>query len=425
MFNKLILFIIFAFFSLIHSQEKSSDNIVGKNYGIKSDQLNELINIQVFLPKGYNENENQKYDTFYVLDGCDNYYSALSSLDKLSKYNYTPSFIVVSIVMEGENRYTLLYDTDFIKLLEDDIIKFIDNNYKVSKNRLIFGWESTGGFVLDVLTKKPELFSGYIAASPTPILGEYFPMMEKEFNELSKVINSEKVNNKYLFVTQSHDDFPVNYGMENLIKLLEENDQSLLRWKYMELKNEKHPTTPYNTIFHGLKNYYYNYSPYQMKSYKEFVSAGGFEYLDEYYINRAKRFGFSKEETDEAKKKTRRSLVLTSIYENNFEAFEILIEKFEQEGFWEEQYLAHAYWCGRFYLENNKPIKAKEVFENLNKKHSDNARPLNGLGLVYEKLGELDKSLTYFEKAVTIGKSNDDWRLKEYQNNLERIINKK
>ncbi len=410
---------------IAQSNVSSGDYVVGKTYTLQSEILKEEITLQVHLPKTYPSTV-KRYPALFLLDGQDNFLHGVSTSNALSQKSLSPEFLVIGIVTEGKQRNTWAFSQkeNFMEALEKEVVTFIDQNFRASEERIIFGWEGTGGLVIELFTQKPHLFSAYLGASPTPIYSPYFPMYQKEFEALENTLTSNQVTGKFLYVTQSHQDFPVQYGIDNLIELLESKAPESLRWVYKKLEDERHPMTPFNTIFHGMEAYFFNYPGFEVRDFEAFKQKGGLAYIDTYYKERAERFDFSKEENDRAHKRMRRAMVIAAISEDNFEAFEAFIKAFESDGFWDEQYLNQAYWYGWYYLQNQKPEKAMEVFNFLAQKHEDSPRPFHGKGLVYRYKRDYQNAQKQFQKAVDMGKAIKDWRLSEYETDLDNIKGK-
>ena len=415
----LISIILFGFFS--SAQLRTNSYTLGNQHAMVSKVLNDTIQLNVHLPEGYNTAKT--YPTLYILDGQHNYIKGVDAVGTLTRFNKVPECIVVGIITEGENRGNWLFSNPdtFINGLESDIIPYIDTQFKTSDERIIFGWEVAGGVVLELLSKKPSLFNAYLAASPTPIYGAYFPTHKKQFKALKEVLASEKANGKFLYVTQSHGDFPVQYGMNNLIEMLKKNTNTAFRWEYKKLSDEVHPTTPYPTIFKGIQAYFFDYPKLDMQSFETFKKLGGLSYIETYHKQRQKRYGFTSEETKEDLKKMRRSLVISAISYDNFEAFQYFMNAFGFQEFMNEQFLNHGYWYGRYYLQNNAPKEAMRVFQFLVAKFPDQARAYKGLGEVYAYLNDYPEAKKFFKKTVAIAKKNSDWRLGEYEDDLEKL----
>jgi len=140
--------------------------------------------INVALPLNYSKNTSKTYPVVYLLDG-DLLFGALTGPTRLLQaVNELPELIIVGIGYgmpwddTGEVKrlreldYTPNASPDggaeqFLKFIQDDLIPYIDANYRTDPMDRTIGGVSYGGlFPLYVLFSAPETFNRYIAVSP-------------------------------------------------------------------------------------------------------------------------------------------------------------------------------------------------------------------------------------------------------------------
>ena len=141
----------------------------------------------------------------------------------------------------------------FLAFILDELIPFVESNYRVSSNdRALHGTSSGGLFTLYALFQQPETFQRYFAGSPSIKWDE--PYMYKLENDFAA----------------SHKDLPVKLFMcvgglesESYINNMEKMAQQLLSRNYPSLEletfvfeNETHGTTGPASICRGLKILY-------------------------------------------------------------------------------------------------------------------------------------------------------------------------
>ena len=403
------------------AQIKKTDILIGQSFIIPSKILKEDITVQVSSPTDYGKSDNQ-YPVVYILDGQWFFSHALSVRSDFTERNgskVVPDFIIVAVITNNDKRGDWAIDkaSKFMAFLEKETIPFIDKTFKSNRERLLFGWEATGGFVIKVMSQKPDLFEGFLAASPTPLYGAYFPGFKKEHQQLDSLLTNNKELDKFLYVGESETDYPAQYGIEVLTNLLKEKAPSKLRWEHKRMKEVSHPMTAYGTLKQGLKAYYKYYNSLEFTSMEEFNKLGGIDYLEKFYEERARKSAIKDDE--KAKHATRRNLTLTAISEDNYAMFDFLFEKFKADSLLEESFPAHINAYAQFYLKNNKTDKALEIVNFLIKKDTESAMAFNSLGDIYNVLGKKEEARKNYVKAVEIGKKNDDWRLDEYMKDLE------
>ncbi|MDY8136565.1 alpha/beta hydrolase-fold protein [Aquimarina sp. 2201CG5-10] len=402
-----------------YSQIKIQDNTVGKNIIIPSKVLNQDRKIQILLPKDYNKTS-KGYPVIYILDGQRLFHHAISISQSFKQFKLTPDFIIVGINNTYPDRFGHFSTgtASFLNFISNEVIPFVDQKYNTSQERLLFGWEYGGGFVIEAMTKKLKLFKGYIAASPFPIQVSNLPVSTRRVKRLDSILENHP--NSFLYFTSAINEGMVTEGAEYLKNKLESKSPKNLRWNYIKLQNEEHRSTPYHTLYHGVKQYYYNYKELTFHNLKEYQQLGGMDYVISYYKKRAERFGFS----EDIAQGTMWSLVRKSFDENNYTAFDSFIKEFKPKGFLEKLRTNWGCTFAEFYLKHNQPEKAKVLYDIYIHKSPNSARSLNGMGDVYRELKHKEKATIYYKKAIKLAKENADWRLEEYKKDLEDLDKK-
>lgn len=393
--KKLCIFLSICFFStIIYAQ---TVNTLGVNYTIHSKSLNEDRQIQVFIPDSYNTS-NKKYPVLYMLDGQRLFPYGVSLLKSFTHFRETPEFIVVGITNKYPDRFGHFIDTEkrFLKFIEEDVISLIDNNYRTTDQRILFGWEYGGSFVIQTMMDKPHLFDAFLTASPFPL--------DNKMEELDKFLSSNSKINTMLYFSVSPNENQVTIGTKKLDSILKLKAPKTLNWNYTELENEEHLSTPYSTIYFGLKKFYHYYPELQFNSLEEFKNIGGLNYVYEYYKKRALEYEFSSNLSDW----TMFSLTRNAIRANDYDQFNIFINEFKTTGFLERIRINRSCSIAAFYLENKQYDKSIELFHLLTDKHPNSELPLIGLGDNYKALQNHKKASEYYKMAekLTENKSN-------------------
>lgn len=377
------------------SQINVMDNTIGKIFLIQSEVLNDEREIQVFLPDSYAESE-KDYPVLYILDGQRYFLHGVSLQKSFVEFRHAPEFIVVGISKKqsDRNRNFSANSKKYLEFIEKETIGLIDEKFRTSKERLLFGWAYGGGFVIQTMTTNPDLFGGYIAASP-------FPLNEK-ISKVDSLFSKKPIFDKLLYFTSGSDEGVVRDGTDKLNKLLINKAPKKMNWFFRELEGEQHRSTPFTTLYHGIKKYYNYYPELQFSSLEEFTKAGGLNYVYDYYEQRAQRFGFPPELT----KWTMFTLTRNAIRANNFSQFDTFVNEFEKTKFLGELRVGRACSIAQFYLQNKQYDKAITLFTCLIEKHPDSERPLNGLGDTYRALKKEKTALKYYKKAKQLSENN-------------------
>ncbi len=383
-----LLLIIFCFNATVKSQNIPSVNSLGSNYSIKSDILKEDRQIQIFTPESYNGTD-KKYPVLYILDGQRLFPFGVSLLKSFTQFKQTPEFIIVGITNKYPNRFGHFIDEEkkFLTFIEKEVIPFVDDSFRTSKERLLFGWEYGGSFVVQTMLDRPNLFNAYLAASPYPL--------SNKISQIGNFLSNNISFDKTLYFSVSPNESEVNIGTEKLDSILKLKAPKTFNWSYKKLINEEHRSTPYSTIYFGLKNFYHYYPELQFNNLDEFTKSGGLDYVYDYYQKRAIKFGFSNELSDW----TMFSLTRNAIRADNYKQFEILVNEFNKTEFIGRLRVRRACSIAEFYLQNKQFDKAIELFKLLASIHPNSERPLIGLGDSYKEMKKIGKASTYYKKV--------------------------
>lgn len=149
--------------------------------------------LHVGLPGSYAKETNRRYPVVYVTDGYWDFGKLNAIYGCLVYDKVAPEFIVVGLGYVGENldygdlrRWELSpipfgaggpaasgHAADFLRTIETEIIPFVEREYRVDPSQRVLAGASLGGlFTLYAMFTKPELFQGYIAATPAVVLGD-------------------------------------------------------------------------------------------------------------------------------------------------------------------------------------------------------------------------------------------------------------
>ena len=216
---------------------------VARSYTIESKILGESRQVLVNLPRGYADNQ-MRHPVLVVLDGSPVMtYLARASLSDRS----IPGFVVAAVPnvdrlrdMSHENIGDIWptsggADT-FLSFLTDELVPWIDAEFRTTGYRVITGGSAAGRFAAFALFKAPEVFDAAIARSPT--LGTAPEM----FRGLVTSASSANVPGEhFLYLVYGSHDYPVvTIYVERLLCLLEDESPSWLRYEREVLDNKGH-----------------------------------------------------------------------------------------------------------------------------------------------------------------------------------------
>ncbi|QHI36557.1 Ferri-bacillibactin esterase BesA [Kordia antarctica] len=338
---------------------------IGSLHKIQSSILNEERNLLIHLPNDY-KNSEKKYPVIYVLDGDNHFQHTSNASTLLAENERMPESIIVAIPNnQGTRNRDLARERDkFKQYIKDEVIPFVEKNYRTTNHKTIFGHSMAGAFVLNYLATESSLFDNYIAASP--VIQILDSELHGKFNELFK---TEKALNKSLYFTladEAAEGERATNALKKFVEILKNEAPKSLDWKYNFIENQVHMTTPYLTMYEGLSKVFADYQSPRYSSYEDFKNRGGLNALKTYYSHRADKYQTSKEIPNRTLRRVAYVLLDDGQTDMAINLFEENIKKYPQSA------IAHKA-LGDAYEENNeikKALKAHQTAVNLSKEQN-------------------------------------------------------
>lgn len=358
------------------SKEKFSQNQTIK---IKSSILNETRNMSIYLPDDYAYSDT-KYPVLYLLDGGAHLQHASGAADYLSIRGIIPDIIVVAIhnidrtrdfsPVHVEAAPTSGGAEKFLGFLSKELVPQLDKSYRTAGFNILLGHSFGGVFIGYTMLAEPDLFDAYLAVSPALMYADNFVV-----KEASKKLKPFK-DTKYFYMTVGNEK-PYFKALEEYSSIMTEKAGESVEFKYVKMMEENHGTTPYLTVFSGLK---FIFKDWQLP--QEMLQAD-LDAIDEHYLKVSLKYGI--------KVATPESVINT---------------------------------LGYNYLQTQEFEKAIAVFKTNVERYPGSANVYDSLGEAYENQGKLDQAAKNYKKAVSLGEKNSDANLAVYQINLERVSKK-
>ncbi len=388
--------------------------------GIKSKVLQTDIHVQLFSKMG-----SRAKTLLIVLDGQHYFEQAVAANNALFRMEEVPEVSVVGINLSPSQRSEMYYQKpdQFNKFIASELMPYVESQGIKISTKIIFGWELAGSFLLDTLAQQPTAFDGYIAASPTPVYGSYFPAELKSFERFKQTLVKGDMNNSFFYFTEANHDFPVQYGMKNLVAMMEKYAPHAFEWQHQKLMNETHQSLTFKTLFNGMKSYYagYSYLKIDGMGLDEFKKRGGIKYFEDYHAKRKKRFNFNDEKLAEDSVNSINNLILQSISEDDYASFDKFMDYFFVDiKALKDIHPNQANNFATFYLKNQQYDKALRIIDFLLKQDSGSAKAMNNKGDVYFQMHHHNKAVIWHQKAVDEAKKINHWRLAEFQLDLDK-----
>jgi predicted alpha/beta superfamily hydrolase len=299
---------------------------VATHEGLHSKVLNEDRGVDVYVPPSYAKG-NERYPVLYLLDGNGHFLDTVGLTRFLARGgglgSQIPELIVVSVLNTDRNRdlapipkpnlhdgvwtRRLVSETlptaggadKFLRFLTEELIPKIDGQYRTAPFRILFGHSLGGLFALYAFKYSPDVFRGIIAASP-PLWWN-----DGEFaDSISTFASGLAPSERSLFFTVGDEPEGMVRPSLRLDSALRAVPVNRLRWRFTQLPDENHGSTPLLTLYNGLKFVFEgwplpkklvqaNFSPEALQDSSTAEPDGAIEEVVAHYSQFSSRYGFA------------------------------------------------------------------------------------------------------------------------------------
>ncbi|MGB8951628.1 MAG: alpha/beta hydrolase-fold protein [Candidatus Aminicenantales bacterium] len=180
-----------------------TDIILGQTLTLTSKTFNRDVPVLVHVPNGYAAGST-RYPVLYVLNAYP-FAFACGTVELLAGITEIPEMIVVGVPpfdrgyvpTPFEERGESPTPADLsIQFLKEELIPFMDNNYRTNAFRILYGHSVGGLFTMYTLFNHPDLFAAYLAGSP------WFQTLDQYWlKNIEKMAKMRNLDNKFLHMT--------------------------------------------------------------------------------------------------------------------------------------------------------------------------------------------------------------------------------
>ena len=262
----LALIILFGFQTAFGQHE--SNIILGSEFTIKSKVLNEDRTCLISLPDSYNDSSDaeKRYPIILLLDGSAYFKTTCGVVHFMSSNRnrnyFMPETIIVAIEnVDRERDFTVTKiktkrpntmggGRNFLSFLENELVPFIDKNYRTEPYRTLIGHSLGGLLTLNSYMDKNSIFNSYISIDPSIWWDE--EMMKNKVDAISTI-----TKNKKLYIATANQG-EANYERNKkrhdaLYALLEKKSDGELNVELTYFEEENHRSVPMIALYEGLK----------------------------------------------------------------------------------------------------------------------------------------------------------------------------
>jgi predicted alpha/beta superfamily hydrolase len=233
---------------------------------LKSANTGRTYDLYIRLPDEYTPNKAGQYPVLYVLDGQWDFKLLDSIYGGLYYDKFIPEIIIVGVTYAGDNPdYEALRAMDytpaaenspqssgdaakFLTFFKEELMPLIETNYRADASRRMLMGSSFGGlFALYTLFTEPELFSGYVAASPAvPFGNRAIFKQEAEYAARHRDLPVKL----YLSVGELE---PLASPVKAFIEVMNERDYQGLKLEAQIIEGERHASNKPEAFNRGLR----------------------------------------------------------------------------------------------------------------------------------------------------------------------------
>lgn len=293
MFNHVIAILLFL---LITNTTNAYAKVRGESKvdSVTSKILEEQRELLIHLPNNYQLNTKLNYPVLYLLDGQRNFNHVVGSLDLHNQDNNAQEMIIVAIKNTHRTRdFTPTYDEsynqwgisggadNFLAFLEQELIPYINKNYRTNKFKILSGHSLSGLFAVYAMQTRPELFQAHFAFSPS--LWWHDKVI---FQDAEKFLANTPKFNSYLYINMGNEGGHMLSSYQRYIQLLKKYAPDSFRYHDSLVEQEGHNTTAlagHPKAFHSLQT--------TLQCPKEVIEQG-LVAIEEFYQQQSELYGY-------------------------------------------------------------------------------------------------------------------------------------
>jgi predicted alpha/beta superfamily hydrolase len=266
---------------------------------IDSYKLEGKRDLKIQLPRNYNPEEKRTYPLIIVLDGDYLFEPVAGNIDYQAYWEDIPDCIVVGIKQGKTRENDFFYDNEsffpahdgasFYEFMAAELIPYIEDNYKASNYRIIFGHDLSANFLNYYLFKDEPLFRAYISLSP-----DLAPEMKNRLQQRLSILNQDTF---YYMATANNDVNNLRTSILEMDALIKAIQNEKLHYKFDDFDDANHYSLVGRGIPKALNEIFALYKPINLDEYNEKIltyEGSPYDYLIKKYEDIEYFYGFEK-----------------------------------------------------------------------------------------------------------------------------------
>ncbi|WP_041257871.1 alpha/beta hydrolase [Fibrella aestuarina] len=240
---------------------------------IHSRVLNQDRQVYINVPKLDSVDSGKALPVLYLLDGENHFHILSAYIEYLRHWQVIPPILVVGIVsldrikdltpitslIDFDGKVSSKYKTSggneqFFDFIQQELMPYIEANYKTSSFKLFAGHSLGGLTVINCMLTRPDMFNAYIAISPSVWFGNKYIVSVAE-QKLPKL----PMRDKKFFYSVGNEDGHFRNDLLILDKLVKQSRLKTFEHKYKYYPYEDHMTEPIPAYYDAIRFVYKNW----------------------------------------------------------------------------------------------------------------------------------------------------------------------
>lgn len=251
----IIIITLMVIFNKIISAQDPENIVIGKKLRMESNLLQKEIQLSIHVPDDY-DNTDDRYAVLYTFQT--HFEQVSGAVKNLYDYQLIPKIIVVRIdnYEFGYLTPTKVTDTPnsgqadlFLQFFKEELFPLIDSNYRTHSYRIIFSNSWGAMFAAYSILAQPHIFNAAIASIPWIMYDQENRYM---INNTEKFLSANQYHN-FLYITMDNES-SVLPDLETFLNILKKIPKPGLEWEYHYWPEEDHTSTPYRSLYSGLRS---------------------------------------------------------------------------------------------------------------------------------------------------------------------------
>jgi predicted alpha/beta superfamily hydrolase len=286
--------------SLASAQTLPAQWVIGDTVELESHVLHETRQLVIGKPASYETSEDS-YPVLYLLDGPAHFHYTTGITRYLASNQRIPEMLVVAIANTDRDRdlstpsqqeieiarHPTHGGTDnFLRFIRDELVPWVDGNYRTIPHRVLVGHSSGGSFAIYALITDPTVFDSYIAISPN-----------LDWNDQRLVADAEAFIQKRpdltarLYMTAGNEGGALLGGVRKLSVVLDELAPRGFGWQFNWMPEETHGSVPLPSTLQGLQ---FIFSDYYLHDLIGMFDERGMDGITDFYAKSGQRLGIER-----------------------------------------------------------------------------------------------------------------------------------